>query len=55
MTVEIVFHFEFLNLNHEGIVWEINITRLFGLFCQDARPDWLRCLSGQVIPSREVV
>ena len=23
--------------------------------CQDTRPDWLRCLSGQAIPSREVV
>ena len=23
--------------------------------CHYAQPDWLRCLSGQVIPSREVV
>ena len=23
--------------------------------CQDAQPDWLRCLSGQVIPSWQVV
>ena len=53
MIVEIVCDVEVLKLNHEEIVWQIIPDYLVGLALR--APDWLRYLSGQVIPSREVV
>ena len=48
-------HVEFLKLNKEAIVWKIILPDYLAGICHYARPDWLWCLSGQVIPSREVV
>ena len=55
MTVGIVCHVEFLKLNQEAIVWKIILPDCLAGVCHYARPDWLWRLSGQVIPSREVV
>ena len=48
-------HVEFLKLNKEAIVWKIILPDYLAGICHYARPDWLWRLSGQVIPSREVV
>ena len=51
MIVGIVCHVEVLKVNHEVIVWQIILLDyLVGVF-HYTRPDWLRYLSGQVIPS----
>ena len=55
MTVGVVCHVEFLKLNPEAIVCKIILPDYLAGVCHDARLDWLRRLSGQVIPSREVV
>ena len=55
MTVGILCHVEFLKLNKEAIVWKIILPDYLAGICHYARPDWLWRLSGQVIPSREVV
>ena len=48
-------HVEFLKLNKEAILWKIILSDYLAGICHYARPDWLWRLSGQVIPSREVV
>ena len=55
MIVGIVCLVEVLKLNHAAIVWRIILPDYLAGVCHYARPDWLRYLSGQVIPSREVV
>ena len=48
-------HVESLKFNQEAIVWKIILPDYLAGVCHYARPDWLLRLSGQVIPSREVV
>ena len=41
-------------LKHEASVWQIILPEYVAGVCHYAQCDWLRQLSGQVIPSREV-
>ena len=55
--VAILDHFKDLlhKLNHEASVWQIIFPDYLACICHYPHCDWLRHLSGQVIPSRKVV
>ena len=55
MMSGMVCHVEVLKLNHEVIVWQIILPDYLAGICHWRGPNWLQNLSGQVIPSHEVV